>query len=55
MIPGIPGVRGPHERRMIMRSTQLTRVIVGTEETVDSAVSNPRCRKRRGIFGIPMT
>jgi hypothetical protein len=29
-------------------------VIVGTEEIVDSAVSNPRSRKRRGIFDVPM-
>jgi hypothetical protein len=39
---------------MIARSTQLTGVIVGTEETVDFAVSNPRSRKRRGLFDVLM-
>jgi hypothetical protein len=50
-----PGARGPHERRMITRSTQLTGAIIGTKETADSAVSNPQSRKRRGLFGVPMT
>jgi hypothetical protein len=49
-----PRARRPHKRRMIMRSTHLTGAIVGTEETADSAVSNPRSRKRRGIFSVPM-
>jgi hypothetical protein len=40
---------------MIVRSTQLTGAIVGTEETVDFAVSNPQSRKRRDIFDILMT
>jgi hypothetical protein len=40
---------------MITRSTQLTEEIAGTEETIDSAVSNPQSRKRRGLFGVPMT
>jgi hypothetical protein len=40
---------------MIVRSTQLTGVIVGIEETTDSVVSNPQSRKRRGLFGVPMT
>jgi hypothetical protein len=40
---------------MIVRPTQLTRVTVGTEETIDSTVNNPRSRKRRGLFGILMT
>jgi hypothetical protein len=37
---------------MITRSTQLTEEIAGTEETIDSAVSNPQSRKRRGLFGV---
>jgi hypothetical protein len=40
---------------MITRSTQLTEEIAGTEETIDSAVSNPQSRKRRGLFGVPVT
>jgi hypothetical protein len=40
---------------MIAKSTQRTAVIVGTEETVDSMVSNSRSRKRRGIFNVSMT
>jgi hypothetical protein len=40
---------------MITRSTQLIEAIVGIEETVDSMVSNPQSRKRRDIFGVPMT
>jgi hypothetical protein len=40
---------------MIARSTQLTRSIIGTEENTDSAVSDPHSRKRRGLFGVPMT
>jgi hypothetical protein len=47
--------RGPHEIMMIVRSTQLTGAIAGTEETTDSMLSNPRSRKRRGLFGISMT
>jgi hypothetical protein len=47
--------RGPHERRMIARSTQLTGAVAGTKETADSVVSNPRSRKRRGHFSVPMT
>jgi hypothetical protein len=47
--------RGPHERRMIARSTQLTGVIVGTEETTYSVVSNPQSRKRRCLFDVLMT
>jgi hypothetical protein len=40
---------------MIMRLTQLTGAIAGTEETMDSTVSNPQSRKRRGLFGVSMT
>jgi hypothetical protein len=40
---------------MIVMSTQLTGVIVGTEETTDSTVSNPQSKNRRGLFGVPMT
>jgi hypothetical protein len=36
----------------IARSTQLSVAIVGIEET---AVSNPRSRKRRGLFDVLMT
>jgi hypothetical protein len=50
-----PEAWGPHERRMIVRSTQLTGTIAGTEETTDSAVSNPHSRKIRGIFSVLMT
>jgi hypothetical protein len=38
-----------------MRSTKLTGVITRTEETTDIAASNPQSRKRRGLFGVPMT
>jgi hypothetical protein len=38
-----------------VNTTQLIGVIVGTEETADSAVSNHQSRKRRGLFRIPMT
>jgi hypothetical protein len=34
---------------MIARPTQLTGVIVGTEETADSVISNPWSKKRRGL------
>jgi hypothetical protein len=29
--------------------------ITRTEVTTDTVTSNPRSRKRRGIFGVPMT
>jgi hypothetical protein len=38
-----------------MRSTQLIEMITRIEETADIAASNPRSRRRRGLFGVPMT
>jgi hypothetical protein len=40
---------------MVARLTQLIREIARTEETAGTMASNPQSRKRKGIFGIPMT
>jgi hypothetical protein len=38
-----------------MRSTQLTEAIARPEEAADTMTSSPQSRRRRGIFGVPMT
>jgi hypothetical protein len=40
---------------MIVKSTLLTGAVIGTEEIVDSTVSNSQSRKRRGLFDVPLT
>jgi hypothetical protein len=40
---------------MIARSTQLIGAIIGTEETADFTVSNPRSKKRRCLFDVSIT
>jgi hypothetical protein len=47
--------KGTSRKRKITRSTQLTEAITRTEETVDIMTSNSRSRKRKDLFGIPMT
>jgi hypothetical protein len=38
-----------------MRSTQLTEVIIRTEESMDIVASSPQSRRKRGHSDVPMT
>jgi hypothetical protein len=40
---------------MVVRSTQLIKAFIRTEETTDIMPSSPQSKRRRSLFGVPMT